>query len=133
MPAGAGLGGQPPISRNRSAVGLAFGLPLEVGELLRAWQHLAVDVEFTASSHNQVRVLRTCGGGGQHCRSGPLGAPAEGALPSLTKVENQDRVERLDDRVGELGGRRSRVAVHGRGKGGHLEGLRGGEGRLGLA
>ena len=37
-----------------------LGLPLEVGELLSARKHLAVDVELAASAHDQVRVLRAC-------------------------------------------------------------------------
>lgn len=38
---------------------LTLGLPLEVGHLLCARQHLAVHAELTASARNQMRVLRS--------------------------------------------------------------------------
>ena len=111
---------------------LTLGLPLEVGELLSARQHLAVDVELAASPDDQMRVLRACRaavcrvsilqalprslGSSQGHQHPPWQlAPVRG----LTKVENQDRVERLHDRVGELGGSRSGVAVGRRCNRGH--------------
>lgn len=39
------------------ADGLTFGLPFQVFDLLRAGEHLAVDVEFTTSSSDEMRVL----------------------------------------------------------------------------
>jgi len=37
----------------------AFGLPVELGDLLGARQHFRVDIEFSQTARNEVSVLRT--------------------------------------------------------------------------
>ena len=37
----------------------SLGFPVEVSDLLGAWEHLCVDVELSESSGDQVRVLGT--------------------------------------------------------------------------